>query len=166
MAETKNQSPGVVGPTSLLIGTMALGLALGMGLLGFWDHLNEWSTSWSSRLGDGMRDVHANAVLLIAMVMAYALPWLMLSTPGTWRRIILWVSLILLCLAWLPVLALAAWQFPPCLPIAAGLWSGLCALIYGGRHQLPCDNKPQALPMERKAAVREVAVAQPETSEQ
>lgn len=165
MAARKIQTPGVVGPTSLLIGTMSLGLALGMSLLGFWDSWNVASTAWTSRLGDGMREMHPNAVLMIAMVMAYAPPFLMLSTPGNWRRVLLWTSILLLGLAWLPVLALAAWQLPPCLPMAAGIWSGLCAMIYGSRHLLPCEQVGAVIAEPKKSAVREVAVAQSESSD-
>lgn len=168
MAYSKKTTAGLVGPTSLLIGTMSLGLALGMGLLGFWDRLNALANGWTSQLGAGMREVPANAVLLIAMVMAYAPAFLLLSTPTNWRRIVIWLSFLLVGLAWLPVLALAAWQLPPAMPMAAGIWSGLCALIYASRHRLPCDGLPsiaEKIAEKKSSVTREVAISSLETPE-
>lgn len=142
MSARSTLSPGQVVAPSLMIGTMAVGLSFGMDSLGFWNALDENATAWTSRLGNGMRDVPAHWVLVLTVVSAYALPFLMLSTPQSWRRMVLWLSFLFVTLAWLPVLALASWKLPPCMPVVALLWSGLCAFIYAQRHRLPCEEIP------------------------
>jgi hypothetical protein len=139
MSAPSKLNPGPVAAPSLLIGTMALGLAVGLDSLGFWQGLDQRTTAWTSALGDGMRDVPARWVLLPTILCAYLLPWLLLKTPLWWRRLVLWVSFLLVTVAWLPVLAMAAWKFPPCMPLVASLWSGLCAMIYAQRQRLPCE---------------------------
>jgi hypothetical protein len=157
MSARSSQTPGHVIAPSLLIGTMAVGLAVGMDSLGFWHALDERATAWTARLGDGMRDVPAMWVLLLTVVSAYALPILMLSSPQWWRRVVLWCSLLMVTVAWLPVLALASWKLPPCMPLVALLWSGLCALIYAQRHRLPCEMPSVSLQSPARK-VKEVAV--------
>lgn len=150
--------PGTVGPTTLLIGTMSLALVLGLGSMNFWDQPNEAITTWISRLGEGMREVSSGGVLLFAAVMAYLTVFLMLSSPGAWRKWVVWMSLMILAIGWIPVLALASWKMAPCMPIAAGLWSGICAMVYAKRHELPCE-KQEVIPVIEHKTVREVAVA-------
>lgn len=136
---------------------MAVGLAVGMDSLGFWQSLDESATAWTVRLGEGMRDVPVAWVLLLTVFCAYALPLLILSSPQWWRRLVLWCSLLMVTLAWLPVLALASWKLPPCMPLAALLWSGLCAMIYAQRHRLPCE-MPAVSPQKPTRKVKEVTV--------
>jgi hypothetical protein len=150
--------PGTVGSTTLLIGTMSLALVLGLGSMNFWDQPNEEITMWTSRLGEGMREVPAGGVLVFAAVMAYLTVFLILSSPGLWRKWVIWLSLMLLAMGWIPVLALASWKLAPCMPIAAGLWSGICAFVYAKRHELPCE-KQHSLPGVELKSVREVLVA-------
>jgi hypothetical protein len=150
--------PGTVGSTTLLIGTMSLALVLGLGSMNFWDQPNEEITMWTSRLGEGMREVPAGGVLVFAAVMAYLTVFLILSSPGLWRKWVIWLSLMLLAMGWIPVLALASWKLAPCMPIAAGLWSGICAFVYAKRHELPCE-KQHSLPGVERKSVREVLVA-------
>ena len=66
MAATQQNPPGTVGTTSLLIGSMSLGLAVGLGLLGFWDHANELLTPWMSQLGGEARKVPNQWILAMA----------------------------------------------------------------------------------------------------
>ena len=139
MSARSTLSPGHVVVPSLLIGTMAVGLSVGMDSLGFWNALDERATAWTVRLGDGMRDAPAHWVLILTVASAFLLPFLMLSTPQWWRRLVLWMSFLLVTIAWMPVLALASWKLPPCMPVIALLWSGLCALIYAQQHRLPCE---------------------------
>ena len=149
--------PGTVGSTTLLIGTMSLALVLGLCSMNFWDQPNDEITMWTSRLGEGMREVPSGGVLVFAAVMAYLTVFLILSSPGLWRKWVIWLSLMLLAMGWIPVLALASWKLAPCMPITAGLWSGICAFVYAKRHELPCE-KQHSLPGVELKSVREVLV--------
>jgi hypothetical protein len=139
MPTRATNTPGQVVAPSLLFGTMALGLAFGLDILGFWSSLDDSVTAWMDRLGDDMSDVPSGYLIMLTIFSAYLLPLLMLSSPHWWRRFILWLSLLLITIAWLPVLALAQWKLRPCVPVVALCWSGLCAFIYGLNHLLPCE---------------------------
>lgn len=159
MAGVMKKPSGSVGTVVLLIGTMALGLAVGLGVLGFWDGWNAWMTGLWRGLGEGMRDVPTVWVMGFAVVMAYGIPGVMLLCPGMWRRWCVWGGMMLLGAGWVPVLALAAWQMPPAVPLVAGLWSGLCVMIFSAQHVLPCDVAAErAGAVEVKRVVREVVV--------
>ena len=137
---TPTPTPGHVFAPSLWIGTMSLLLVVSMDTLGFWNSWNATATEWTSRLGDGMREVPSAILLMMTALIAYAAPLLMLSSPHWWRRLVLWVSLTALTAGWLPVLALASWKLPPSMPLIALFWSGLCSFIYALRHRLPCES--------------------------
>jgi hypothetical protein len=158
MTAINQHAHGSLSVTKILIGTMSLGLSVGMSLLGFWDTPNAMMTDWIALLGGEARDIPAPWMLLFAGIMAFFPVSVMLSCPGVWRRLIVWLSSLLLMLAWMPVLALAAWEFTPMLPLAAGLWSGLCAMIYAHRHTLVCEIIAEPS-VQKRIVVREVAVA-------
>jgi hypothetical protein len=141
-ARTSAKPSHIVAP-SLLFGTMAVGLAVGLDSLGFWSQLDDSMTAWTEKLGDGMREVPSPYAMLLTMATAYLLPLLMLSSPHWWRRLVLWVSMLLITLAWVPVLALAHWKLLPCMPVVALCWSGLCAFIYALNQPLPCEQNAQ-----------------------
>ncbi len=77
-----------------------------------------------------------------AALIAFALSFSILSVAGAWRRWVLWISAIVLTAAWAPVLSLAAHAPDVSAPLVAALWSGVCAIVYAGRHLMPCDEAP------------------------
>jgi hypothetical protein len=117
---------------------------------GFWSAWDISLNAWTERLGGEMQVVPRVFVLLAVVIASYLLPFLLLRTPEWWRRAMLWVSFVIVAIAWWPVLALANWKIEPCLPTAALLWSGLCAMIYAQRHRLPCE---EVRASEKRAAV-------------
>lgn len=139
MTAAKRKTPAHVTMASLLIGTMASGMAIVLDTAGFWLSWDRVVNAWTDQLDTGMREVARPAVLVAVILVSYLLPMLVLRTPQWWRRAILWVSFTLVALAWWPVLALASWKIEPCMPMSALLWSGLCAMIYAQRHELPCE---------------------------
>ena len=72
-------------------------------------------------------------------LIAYGLALAMLGVPGTWRRLVLWFTTLVLVVVWAPVLGLAAHAPEIAAPLIAGLWSGACALLYVHSHRMPCD---------------------------
>jgi hypothetical protein len=158
MTAIKQHAHGSLSVTKILIGTMSLGLAVGMSLLGFLDAPNAMMTEWISLLGGEAREIPASLMLLFAGFTAFFPVSVMLSCPGAWRRLIVWLSSLLLMLAWMPVLALAAWKFFPMIPLIAGVWSGMCAMIFAHRHSLPCEIISQPS-VQKRIVEREVAVA-------
>ena len=63
----------------------------------------------------------------------------MLVYRKNWRRSVLWITTLVLTLAWIPVLALAGYRAAITLPLVSLLWCGLWAMIYATRHQEPGD---------------------------
>ena len=86
------------------------------------------------------------SVWLVTVVLAFWLPFAILSVAGTWRRLILWITAMVLVAGWAPVLALAA-HFPDIgAPFIATLWSGVCALVYAGGHRMASDDTTDRKP--------------------
>jgi len=64
---------------------------------------------------------------------------------GTWRRLVLWITALVLVAAWAPVLSLAARAPDIGAPFTAVLWSGVCALVYAGNHRMACDEASEEI---------------------
>ena len=82
------------------------------------------------------------SIWLMTAVFAFGLAYAMLNTPGTWRRVMLWITALTLVAAWAPVLSLAAHAPEITAAWVATLWSGVCALVYTTHHRMPCDPSP------------------------
>ena len=65
----------------------------------------------------------------------YGLCWAVLHVPGHWRRIVLSVGVVILTLAWVPVLALAGFAAPVGASMVALVWACVGSLIYAARHR-------------------------------
>ena len=153
MSSTTRRDPqGHVLTTAALIGSLAMVLAAGLNALGLVARTDALIaaglrtalqapslTEFSKTLPDwGLWGGTA--------VVAYGLTFAMLAVPGSWRRAVLWVSLLLLVAGWAPVLVLASHAPNISAPLIAGLWSGLCSWIYARSRQLPCERVLAAAP--------------------
>lgn len=78
-------------------------------------------------------------VWVVAVGLAFALSFAILSVPGTWRRVVLWITALVVVAGWAPVLALAARAPDIGAPFVAVLWSGVCALVYAQGHRMRAD---------------------------
>lgn len=81
------------------------------------------------------------AVWLAVVLFAFGLAFAILGVAGTWRRVVLWITTVVLVAAWSPVLSLAAHAPDVAAPLIAVIWSGVCALVYAGNHRMPCDER-------------------------
>ena len=82
------------------------------------------------------------AVGAVTVAFAVGISWAILSVPGAWRRLLLWISALVLIAGWAPVLGLAAHAPDVGAPFIAVLWSGVCALIYAKNHRMAADENP------------------------
>jgi hypothetical protein len=124
-----------------VIGSLSILLAVGLDLLGILGRLNE---AVLEKVSQGKDPVFPNSLpdglgWLVAVLCGFALPFAMLSVAGAWRRWVLWISTLFLMVSWIPVLVLAAYAPVICVPLVGVFWSGMCALVYASRHQMPCD---------------------------
>ncbi len=123
------------------IGSLSILLAAGLSLLGMLDRLDGMAASLVTRekAADFPQSLPEWSLWLAALGFAFGLSFSILSVPGTWRRLILWLTSLALIAAWAPVLSLAAYAPDIATPFIAALWSGVCALVYAGKHRMPCE---------------------------
>ncbi len=124
---------------AMAIGALSILLAAGLELLGSLGALNAGLARWLAEGKPFPKDLPAWAVWLAAGFFAFGISFALLSIPTTWRRVVLWVSAVVVVIAWAPVLALAARKPEISAVLVATLWSGVCALVYAGRHRMDCD---------------------------
>ncbi|MFT4176895.1 MAG: hypothetical protein QM627_09585 [Luteolibacter sp.] len=144
--------PGhVVGPV-LATGSLGVLLAGGLFALGVISRLDGWVAGVVEQAGvrGFPKELPQWSVWLATVVIAYGLAAVILEVPCVWRRLILWVSTVMLVLGWAPVLGLAAHRPEISMPLIAALWSGLCALVYSRNHRMPVDDEAST-PLEADA---------------
>lgn len=90
--------------------------------------------------------VPAWVVWLATAGLAYGLAIVLLEIPGTWRRVVIWLSTIAVVAGWLPVAAISGSHAQVAAPAVAVVWSGICAIIYASRHRMAADDDLRAEP--------------------
>jgi hypothetical protein len=125
------------------IGGLSIALAAGLAALGALDRVNAAIAGLVSRGGAEKfpKQVADGWVWLAAVIFAFGLAFAMLGTAGQWRRVVLWLTAIVLVAAWAPVLSLAAHAPEIAAPWIATVWSGVCSLVYAANHQMAVDQK-------------------------
>jgi hypothetical protein len=142
---TRREPQGNVLVTAVLIGSLAVLLAGGLtwlGLIARADALIATRLRESLQATGFPKSLPGWSLWLGTAVVAYGLALAMLTVPGTWRRVVLWVSLLMLIAGWAPVLALASHAANIAAPFIAAVWAGACALVYASSRQLPCEQQP------------------------
>lgn len=130
-------------PTAAICG-MSLALVAGLELSGVLVQVNAGIARIVSRGGAETfpKQVPGWCIWLAAGLFSVALAAAILGSPGSVRRVILWLSAVILVSAWAPVLSLAAHAPDIAGPWTATFWSGVCALVYTSRHRMPSDEVP------------------------
>lgn len=142
MKRAKNPHPsGHVALPAAAIGGLSIALAAGLELLGVLARVNAATASLVSRQGSETfpKQVPDWGVWLFTAVFSFGTAAALLGTPGRLRRVMLWLSAIILVGSWAPVLGLAAHSPEIAAPWVATVWSGICALFYASRHRMPVD---------------------------
>jgi hypothetical protein len=123
------------------IGALSVLLAVGLDALGILGAVNQMIAKGVSHgaVQSFPKALPVWSVWLVTLVFAFGLPLAVLSVAATWRRLVLWITAMVLVAGWAPVLALAA-HFPGIgAPFIVTLWSGVCGLVYAGSHRMGCD---------------------------
>ena len=131
--------PGHVLVPAAAIGSLSIVLAVGLHLLGIVNRLNAVVSHYLSEDKGLPKSLPAPAVWLAVIFFAFGISFAILSVPGTWRRVVLWVTAVVLVTGWAPVLVLAAREPAISAVWIAVVWAGICALVYAGRHRMACD---------------------------
>jgi hypothetical protein len=124
------------------ISSLSLLLTAGLGVLGILPRVNvavakivaqgQVAVSFPKTLPDW---VVGGATVAFAFGISCAI----LSVAGGWRRLLLWISAMVLIAGWAAVLGLAAHAPDIGAPFIAVLWSGVCALVYAKNHRMAAD---------------------------
>ena len=139
------RSEGHVLVPAAAIGSLSILLAAGLSVLGLIDPLDQMVSRLVGQGGSVVfpKSLPDGVLWLVAVIFAFGLAFVILSTPGTWRRVVLWLTTMVLIAGWAPVLGLAAYAPEIGGPFIAALWSGVCALVYAGNHRMPCDDSSE-----------------------
>lgn len=124
------------------IGALSILLAVGLDVLRILEPVDRMISKLLSQgaIQNFPKALPVWSVWLVTVVLAFGLSFAILSVVGTWRRLVLWITAMVLVAGWAPVLALAA-HFPDIgAPFIATLWSGVCALVYAGSHRMASDD--------------------------
>ena len=137
--------PGQVPLPMVLTGSMGLVLAAGLYAFGLLDSFDRALAGLVFADARELTRAVSNPVLWIATaVISYGIALVVLETPGTWRRTIIWISAMAVITAWLPVAAIAHQHVPVAAPLVAAAWAGLCTIIYTARHRMEADDPDPA----------------------
>jgi len=133
----------VIAPT-VLTGSMGLALAAGLNILNLLEPVDFAAfhalVGTPPEAGASTTPAASPAVLWsITAATAYAVAAVILTVPCMWRRVIVWLSTLVVIAGWLPVAAIANLHAAVAAPVIATAWSGLGALIYAARHRMPAD---------------------------
>jgi hypothetical protein len=128
------------------IGALSILLVVGLSALGILDRVDLVISHLVSRgRAEGVpKFLPEWSVWLATLAFAFGLSFSMLSVAGTWRRVVLWITSVVLIAGWAPVLSLAAHAPDIGAPFIATFWSGICALVYASKHRMPCDEAPKS----------------------
>ncbi|WP_227021343.1 hypothetical protein [Oceaniferula marina] len=77
--------------------------------------------------------------ILITAACCYALAFFVLDSHGTWRRVLLGVTMLILVLSMVPTMAVWEVYFSPFLPAVGVFWTWFCSMMYVRHHVMPCD---------------------------
>ena len=129
-----------------VIALLAILLTAGLGGLGITARINGVIGNWVAQ-GNGVNSwpqaLPDWVVGLATVASAFGISWVILKVEGGWRRLLLWITAMVLLAGWAPVLALAAYAPDIGGPWIAVLWSGICALVYARNHQMIHDMRPR-----------------------
>ncbi len=150
MSFGKTSNPRSVGSVTVpatAIGSLSVVLVVGLSVLGILDHLNRLISKLVSPGGAAnfSKSLPEWFVWLGVMVFAFGISFALLNIAGGGRRVIVWLSTIIVVAGWALVLSLAAHAPHIGGPWIATFWSGVCALIYAGNHRIPCDEISEKL---------------------
>jgi hypothetical protein len=141
MKTTQPSPAGHVLVPASAIGSLSILLVVGLGALGMLGRVNlavaqmvgqEEFPSFPKALPEWF-------VWLVTVASAFSLSFAILNIPGTWRRLVIWITALVLTAGWAPALGLSAHAPAIAAPFIAVLWSGVCAVVYASKHRMPVD---------------------------
>lgn len=134
--------PGRVDGPGLLYGGVGVVLAVTLQLVGLFKRGDAWLKGVLAGPlfgGEVSVDLSMSAMVCILVVLCFGLAFAMLDSAGTWRRVVLGVTLLVLVLAMVPAFGVWGVYFSPFPPVVGVFWSWFCTLMYVNHHRMSCD---------------------------
>ena len=135
--------PGRVGSSTLLYGSLGVivaGVLYWIGLLGKGDQGVLDLILQSIFRGALPAEFGFPVLVSITTIFCYGIAFAVLDSAGTWRRVLLGLTVIILIVALVPTLALWEIYFPPMMSLVGVFWTWFISIIYANHHQMPCDH--------------------------
>lgn len=126
------------------IGLLLAGAMQAVGLFNKGDAALKESLSEALFAGAATDDVTLSLLLMTAAVFSFGVAFAVLDSAGSWRRLLLGISAIMVVLAMVPTFAVWRIYFSPFLPTVALFWAWFCTMMYANHHVMPCDGQPMA----------------------
>jgi hypothetical protein len=135
---------GHVNGAAVAIGSLSILLVAGLAIPGILDRVDTLIARMTAEGGTGFpKSLPDWCVWAFTIFVSFGVPYAILGAPGTWRRVMLWFTALVLVTGWAPVLVLTAHAPDIAAPWIATLWAGVCALVYAANHRMPADNQPR-----------------------
>lgn len=134
---------GGVGGPGLLYGGVGLVLAMTMQMLGLFKSGDARLKKWLLEPvfhGDMPDTLVIPALILITAVFCFGLAFAILDSVGTWRRVILGITMMALTIAMVPTFAVWHVYFSPFVLLVGVFWTWFCTMMYVSHHVMPCDS--------------------------
>lgn len=89
--------------------------------------------------GQEPRELPVMLQVLLSVICSFGLAFVVLDSAGTWRRIVLGVTAVVVILAMVPTLAVWNIYFSPFLPVVTVFWVWFFCMMYVRHHLMPCE---------------------------
>lgn len=148
MSENYHQIPeskggkGHVCSPGLLCGSIGLLLALILQKFGFFEMGNSALyrlLEANLTLGVPVAALSLITLAVVAAIYSIGIAWSILDSRGAWRRVLIWMTAMILVIVTVPTLAVWSIYFSPFLVLTSVFLSSLCAMVYAARHRMSCD---------------------------
>lgn len=126
----------------LLYGTIGVCLALAMhvvGLLKIGDKMMLEFLTVAVFKGQFPKELSMPVQVVLTAVFCYGLAFVILDTVGTWRRVLIGGTVLVLAMSMVPTLAVWNIYFSPFLVVVGVFWTWFCTMMYVNHHLMPCE---------------------------
>jgi len=143
----------VDGP-GLLYGGVGVALAMTMQMVGLFKQGDARLKKWLLEPvfhGDMPDTLVTPALLVITVVFCLGLAFAILDSAGTWRRVVLGITMVVITIAMVPTFAVWQVYFSPFVLLVGVFWTWFCTMMYVNHHVMPCDSLNAKLSLNSKS---------------
>lgn len=129
----------------LVYGSVGFGVGIALQLVGLFKQANGYLLALMHKPvfhGANPETLPLPVLVCLTGILCYGVAFVILDTAGTWRRLVIGVTVLVLVVAMVPTLAVWKIYFPPFLPLSGVFWTWFCAMMYVNHHVMPCEHWP------------------------